>query len=131
MIDENKLMEEVRQWKRKVDKDCGEMPNVSYLTGYISALSVVEGMIAKQPTIDQYGTWIPVTERLPESDYETWNTRKLMERIVERLEERASAHERIMLGCANVEERHLHCRISDEYKQVIEIVKGGGVDEVD
>ena len=52
MIDENKLMEEVRQWKRKVDKDCGEMPNVSYLTGYISALSVVEGMIAKQPTID-------------------------------------------------------------------------------
>jgi len=52
-----------------------------------------------------------------------------MERIVERLEERASAHERIMLGCANVEERHLHCRISDEYKQAIEIVKGGGVDE--
>lgn len=52
MIDENKLMEEVRQWKRKVDKDCGEMPNVSYLTGYISALSVVEGMIAQQPTID-------------------------------------------------------------------------------
>ena len=68
MIDENKLMEEVRQWKRKVDKDCGEMPNVSYLTGYISALSVVEGMIAGQPTIDQYGTWIPVTERLPEED---------------------------------------------------------------
>ena len=58
-----------------------------------------------------------------------WNTRKPMERIVERLEERASAHERIMLGCANVEERHLHCRISDEYKQAIEIVKGGGVDE--
>lgn len=52
MIDENKLMEEVRQWKRKIDKDCGEMPNVSYLTGYISALSVVEGMIAQQPTID-------------------------------------------------------------------------------
>ena len=65
MIDENKLMEEVRQWKRKVDKDCGEMPNVSYLTGYISALSVVEGMIAGQPTIDQYGTWIPCSERLP------------------------------------------------------------------
>ena len=60
----------------------------------------------------------------------TWNTRKPMERIVERLEERASAHERIMLGCANVEERHLHCRISDEYKQAIEIVKGGGADEV-
>ena len=60
---------------------------------------------------------------------EAWNTRKPMERIVERLEERASAHERIMLGCANVEERHLHCRISDEYKQAIEIVKGGGVDE--
>ena len=58
-----------------------------------------------------------------------WNTRKPMEQIVERLEERASAHERIMLGCANVEERHLHCRISDEYKQAIEIVKGGGVDE--
>lgn len=52
MIDENKLMEEVRQWKRKVDKDCGEMPNVSYLTGYISALSVVEGMIAQQSTVD-------------------------------------------------------------------------------
>ena len=64
-----------------------------------------------------------------EEAIKTWNTRKPMERIVERLEERASAHERIMLGCANVEERHLHCRISDEYKQAIEIVKGGGVDE--
>ena len=31
----------------------------------------VEQAILDAPTIEQYGTWIPCSDRLPESDYET------------------------------------------------------------
>ena len=37
--------------------------NCDYLTGYISALSAVEGMIAEQPKV---GEWIPCSARMPE-----------------------------------------------------------------
>ena len=58
MIDEKKLIEEIADFKR-----CQKSKNCDYLTGYISALSAVEGMIAELPKV---GEWIPVSERLPE-----------------------------------------------------------------
>lgn len=58
MIDEKKLLQQIADFKR-VQKSV----NCDYLTGYICALSVVEGMIASQPKV---GEWIPVSERLPE-----------------------------------------------------------------
>ena len=58
MIDEKKLIEEIANFKR-----CQKSENCDYLTGYISALSAVEGMIAEQPKM---GEWIPCSEWLPE-----------------------------------------------------------------
>ena len=60
MIDEKKLIKEIADFKR-----CQKSENCDYLTGYISALSAVEGMIAEQPKV---GEWIPCRERLPEKD---------------------------------------------------------------
>ena len=57
MIDERPILKQIRQFKRSVKSE-----NSDYLTGYICALSAVEGMIASQP---QIGTWIPCSERLP------------------------------------------------------------------
>lgn len=58
MIDEKELIKEIADFKR-----CQKSTNCDYLTGYISALSAVEGMIAEQPKL---GEWIPVSERLPD-----------------------------------------------------------------
>lgn len=58
MIDERLLIEEIARFKRSQKSE-----NCDYLTGYISALSAVEGMIAEQPKV---GEWIPCSERLPE-----------------------------------------------------------------
>ena len=57
MIDERPILKQIRQFKRSVKSEYSD-----YLTGYICALSAVEGMIASQP---QIGTWIPCSERLP------------------------------------------------------------------
>ena len=62
MIDEQKLLEQIVDFKR-----CQKSTNCDYLTGYISALSAVEGMIADQPKV---GEWIPCSKELPsESGY--------------------------------------------------------------
>ena len=60
MIDEKRVLEEIADFKR-----CQKSENCDYLTGYISALSAVEGMIAEQPKV---GDWIPCSEGLPEED---------------------------------------------------------------
>lgn len=60
MIDEKRVLEELADFKR-----CQKSENCDYLTGYISALSAVEVMIAEQP---KAGEWISVSERLPESE---------------------------------------------------------------
>jgi hypothetical protein len=60
MIDEKRVLEEIADFKR-----CQKSENCDYLTGYISALSAVEGMIAEQP---KAGEWIPCGERLPEEE---------------------------------------------------------------
>ena len=57
MIDEKKLIEEIADFKR-----CQKSENCDYLTGYISALSAVEGIISELPKV---GEWIPCSERLP------------------------------------------------------------------
>lgn len=54
---------------------------------------------------------------------EIWNKRKPIDDIVEKLEERAETHEKIMLGCANVQERHAHLKTEEAFRQAIEIVK--------
>lgn len=58
MIDEKILLEQIKTFKRSQ-----KSTNCDYLTGYISALSAVEGMIAEQPKV---GEWIPCSEKLPE-----------------------------------------------------------------
>ena len=54
------LKKQIDDFKRAVNSV--EPMNSDYLTGYISALSVVEGEIAKQPTADvapvRHGHWI-------------------------------------------------------------------------
>ena len=44
MIDEKKLLEEIKALKQRAD----ELQNWDYYTGYMSALSTVEGLIAIQ-----------------------------------------------------------------------------------
>lgn len=60
MIDEKILLEQIKTFKRSQ-----KSVNCDYLTGYISALSAVEGMIAEQPKV---GEWIPCSEKLPEQN---------------------------------------------------------------
>lgn len=55
MIDEKILLEQIKTFKRSQ-----KSTNCDYLTGYISALSAVEGMIAEQPKV---GEWIPFKGR--------------------------------------------------------------------
>ena len=54
------LKKQIDDFKRAVNSV--EPMNSDYLTGYISALSVVEGEIAKQPTADvapvRHGRWV-------------------------------------------------------------------------
>lgn len=52
------IKDEIRKCKEAILHTC---TNGDYLTGYISALSAVEGMLAELET-----GWIPVSERLPE-----------------------------------------------------------------
>ena len=58
-IDAEPLKKEIADFKHTVKCD-----NSDYLTGYICALSAVEGMIAEQPAADvepvKYGHWICV-----------------------------------------------------------------------
>ena len=58
-IDAELLKKEIADFKRTVKSD-----NSDYLTGYICALSAVEGMIAEQPAADvepvRRGKWICV-----------------------------------------------------------------------
>ena len=64
MIDEKKLMKEIKDFKRSVKSE-----NSDYLTGYISALSATEGLIASQPKV---GEWIPCSERMPKPEEEVF-----------------------------------------------------------
>ena len=58
--DVEQMKKQIADFKRAVN--AVEPTNSDYLTGYISALSVVEGEIAKQPTADvapvRHGHWI-------------------------------------------------------------------------
>ena len=58
--DVEQLKKQIADFKRAVNSV--EPMNSDYLTGYISALSVIEGEIAKQPTADvapvRHGHWI-------------------------------------------------------------------------
>ena len=47
-----------------------------------------------------------------------------VEKVVEQLEHNAKEHDRIMCGCANIEERYCHSKIADTYMQSALIVKG-------
>ena len=60
MIDENKLLLEISNLKKKTKSENGD-----YSAGYICALSVIEGVIAGYPKI---GEWIPCNERMPEKE---------------------------------------------------------------
>ena len=51
-----KILEEIKKLKCNQDSE-----NQDYITGYMSALSAVEGIIA-----EENDGWIPVEERLPE-----------------------------------------------------------------
>lgn len=65
-----KILEEIEELKRNQDSK-----NQDFVTGYISALSTVEGVIAgldeaKDINVPSNDGWIPVEERLPEkTDY--------------------------------------------------------------
>lgn len=56
-IDAEPLKKEIADWKRTIHSE-----NTDYQTGYMSALSVVEGMIAEQTAVDvepvRRGHWI-------------------------------------------------------------------------
>ena len=61
-----KILGEIEELKRNQDSK-----NQDFVTGYISALSTVEGVIAgldeaKDTNVPSNGGWIPVEERLPE-----------------------------------------------------------------
>lgn len=58
MIDEKKLLLEISDLKKSMKSE-----NSDYLSGYFSAFSTIEGMIAGYP---KEGTLIPIEERLPE-----------------------------------------------------------------
>lgn len=63
-----KTLEEIEELKRNQDSK-----NQDFVTGYISALSTVEGVIAgldeaKDINVPSNDGWIPVEERLPEDD---------------------------------------------------------------
>ena len=62
--------------------------------------------------------------------FKKWNTRKPMERIAERLEERADCllKDFVLANKAIEVKQKSMCRI-EELRGAIEIVKGGGVDE--
>lgn len=55
-----KILEEIKDLKEKQNSS-----NQDYATGYLSALSTVEGIISG---VKENDGWIPVEERLPESD---------------------------------------------------------------
>lgn len=56
-IDATDIAKQIADFKRVVNS-----PNSDYMTGYLCALSVTEGMIAKTPTADaeevRHGRWI-------------------------------------------------------------------------
>ena len=63
-----KILEEIEELKRNQDSK-----NQDFVTGYISALSTVEGVIAgldeaKDINVPSNDGWISVDERLPEDD---------------------------------------------------------------
>ena len=74
------LKKQIDDFKRAVNSV--EPMNSDYLTGYISALSVVEGAIAEQPTADvapvRHGEWVeedtaitcPICTRSYDTDFE-------------------------------------------------------------
>lgn len=55
-----KILEEIKDLKEKQNSS-----NQDYATGYLSALSKIEGTISG---VKENDGWIPVEERLPESD---------------------------------------------------------------
>lgn len=63
-IDAVPLHKEIRDFKRTV-----KSPNSDYMTGYICALSVVEGMIFNAPTADvvevRHGEWKKLYDKAP------------------------------------------------------------------
>lgn len=60
---------------------------------------------------------------------ESCNTAYELDSVVERLEKCSRTHERIMCGCADVNERHLHVVVSDTYKTARKIVEEGVIHE--
>lgn len=65
-----KILEEIEELKRNQDSK-----NQDFVTGYISALSTVEGVIAgldeaKDINVPSNDGWIPVEEKLPEEKTE-------------------------------------------------------------
>ena len=52
-----------------------------------------------------------------------------VDKVVEQLEERAQNADKIMLGMANVDERHTQCKIADTYRQAKLIAEGAVKDE--
>lgn len=63
-IDVTELSKQISDFKRAVNS-----PNSDYLTGYLCALSVTEGMIAGTPSADvvevRHGEWREVNDKYP------------------------------------------------------------------
>ena len=62
MIDEKVLICQIKDFTKHLNVNS---VNSDYLTGYISALSVIEKMLASQPKV---GEWIPCSERMPKPE---------------------------------------------------------------
>lgn len=61
------IKDEIRECKEAILQTC---TNGDYLTGYISALSAVEGMLAElRSNCGVSADWIPVSERLPDKEW--------------------------------------------------------------
>ena len=60
----NAILDEIRAFKRAAEK----FSNSDYMTGYLSALSALEGFIAGLPVVPPAPTWISVNDRLPEME---------------------------------------------------------------
>lgn len=61
MIDEKVLICQIKDFTKHLNVNS---VNSDYLTGYISALSAIEKMLASQPKV---GEWIPCSDRLPDN----------------------------------------------------------------
>ncbi len=70
MNERKSVLQQIKQLKRKADQECS---NVNYLTGYICALSTVEGILAEEQ-------WIPFKFRqADEEEKEAYGANEILD----------------------------------------------------